>query len=104
LVANKTDLKQRRVISMKQGKELAESHGLEYRNFYATFVYKILACLILLILSQVFVLFRNKIKTLKQHFTILQAHIIKCIMTGLVRCSQWCENGLRRILNSLFML
>jgi hypothetical protein len=30
LVANKTDLKQRRVISMKQGKELAESHGLEY--------------------------------------------------------------------------
>jgi hypothetical protein len=30
LVANKTDLKQRRVVSMKQGKELAESHGLEY--------------------------------------------------------------------------
>jgi hypothetical protein len=30
LVANKTDLKQRRVISMKQGKELASAHGLEY--------------------------------------------------------------------------
>ncbi|XP_028395512.1 intraflagellar transport protein 27 homolog [Dendronephthya gigantea] len=30
LVANKTDLKQRRAVSMKQGKELAGSHGLEY--------------------------------------------------------------------------
>ena len=30
LVANKTDLKQRRVVSMKQGKELASTHGLEY--------------------------------------------------------------------------
>ena len=30
LVANKIDLKQRRVVTMKQGSEFAESHGLEY--------------------------------------------------------------------------
>lgn len=29
-MANKIDLQQRRVITMKQGKELAESYGLEY--------------------------------------------------------------------------
>ncbi|XP_046855843.1 intraflagellar transport protein 27 homolog [Xenia sp. Carnegie-2017] len=30
LIANKTDLKQRRVVSMKQGRQLATTHALEY--------------------------------------------------------------------------
>ena len=40
LVANKTDLKQRCVVSMKQGKELAGSHGLEYFETSAVSVIK----------------------------------------------------------------